>query len=359
MAYRYSISETPPPAVHGGADGEGSFRLDFSVNTNPFGPPTELLAALQAARPDTYPDRHLTAIKKAGAAALQCAPDNVLFGAGTAEIIYRLSAALLSAGDDVVVGTPTFHEFARSARLRGAHVHEVPTYAPATDENRNLPDVTALVEALRRIRPVLCWICHPNNPTGHAWSDDQLALLADVCDETSTQLCIDAAYVHTAPGLTRDFAREALLLRSPTKVYGIPGVRLGIATGPASLIALLESFAPPWVIGNAEIAAAAWIFSPAAEEFLAASIPPWMASRDELMAALGDAGCEVFSSSAPYFMIRHPHVEPLVAQARMNGIRLRSLGDFGMTDSIRMAARTPAEHDAFLAWFKEGMWKSG
>ena len=211
-----TVLTLPPYAPHGGPDGS-TIRLDFSVNSNPFGPPRELLEYLAKVEVSSYPDPSYTAPREAAANYHGVPTEHIVLG-GAAELIYRLSACYLKPGRNALVATPTFGEYARAAHLHGAQVHTCNVYTESAEPDAAEPDAEALVRAVQTTRPTLVWLCQPNNPTGHAWSAAALTRVADACKTHDALFVIDAAYLELSAAPSA--LPEAVTLVPLTKTFG-------------------------------------------------------------------------------------------------------------------------------------------
>ncbi|MCS6939133.1 MAG: aminotransferase class I/II-fold pyridoxal phosphate-dependent enzyme, partial [Roseiflexus sp.] len=161
--------------------------IDFSSNLNPFGPPSAVRAALAALDPAPYPDRSCLRLRTVLAERHGCAPDQVLAGNGANELIHLIARALGEPGATSLIITPTYGEYEHASRLAQMRIVEV--RAPASDDFRL--DDQALINAVRRIRPRLTWLCAPNNPTGVSLPPSVIGALAAACDGF---LIVDRAY---------------------------------------------------------------------------------------------------------------------------------------------------------------------
>src|SRR5687767_7782006 len=91
--------------------------LDFSVNSNAFGPSPLVRQAISDIPFDRYPDRESLALRHALSGRLSVPIGQILVGNGTAELIWLTAIAFLDAGEDVLLLGPTFGEYERVARL--------------------------------------------------------------------------------------------------------------------------------------------------------------------------------------------------------------------------------------------------
>ena len=109
----------------------------------------------------------------------------------------------------------------------------------------------------------LFWTGHPNNPTGRAWERDRLLALIE--RNPSLITIVDEAYLPFLPDeAERTVVREAterdnlIVMRSMTKIYAFPGLRIGYTVGPVDLIRKMKRAQQPWTVTTAaEVAAIA------------------------------------------------------------------------------------------------------
>ncbi len=334
----------PPYAAHGGPDGETGL-LDFSVNSNPFGPPPELLAYLRAVDISSYPDPSY-AEARAAAATFHAVPDSHIVVGGAAELIYRLSACYLKPGRRALVASPSFGEYGRSAALLGAAVTHCAVYAKGAE-----PNLDGLVRAVRGVRPTLVWLCHPNNPTGHVWSREALAVVAATCDQQDALLVVDAAYLELSDAASV-LPPNVVQLVPLTKTFGIAGLRAGYAVAPPPVAETLRRAAPPWPVGSPAAAAVSWCRSPAGTVFVRESVPELLALRRTLQAELRNLGFEVWDGGSSFFLSEVGDAPAFAARARAAGFRVRDASSFGLPHCVRLAAQTQGANDKLLGWLR-------
>jgi len=313
-------------AIHGGTDGGPEPLYDFSTNANPLPPPPGLIEAVRQATFTRYPDPEYTALRESLAAAHGVSPDRIVVGAGASELILRL---VRRHSDPVAVLGPTFSEYARCARL----------------ENRPLllledPELLARIS-----KRCLAFVCRPNNPTGDLWALDPLGKAAAL-----HTLVIDLAYaplcnIPPEPGMAALVSR-CICLHSPNKAFGLTGVRAAYAVLPAP-DAALAGFAPSWVLDASGVAFLGATIEPAAQAWLAASLPTIAALRHDLATGLRKLGCEVRESPATFLLARVGHATPIARALRKCGLRVRDATSFGLPDHLRLCA-APIEAQRLL-----------
>jgi histidinol-phosphate aminotransferase len=348
---RKAILQTPFDP-HGGPDGTARAPLDFSVNSNPLGPPAGLLEALERVDIGTYPDPTNRVIRDHAAARHGVQPEQIVFANGTADLIHRLAAAYLHPQARVVIAGPTFGEYARASRLQGAQVIQADVYTGQLQ-----PDLQGLVRTITEVRPALVWLCHPNNPTGHAWSHTALDELAATCAHEDALLVIDAVYLHLSdvqdPHLHRDSLQDALQLHSLTKTYRMPGVRIGYAVARSDVARVLEQIAPPWMVSAHAQAAAWWAFTPDGQTFIQETVPRLMQWRTVFRDELRALGLEVAETRTSFFLVRTDSAARLKARAEEAGIRIRDGSSFGLPKDVRIATQHPEDNARLLTWWRD------
>lgn len=293
--------------VHGGDVYRRAVDLDYSVNINPLGmPPRACAAAKHGVDQSTaYPDwkveklrdavvsflnrKFAAVVSSAGANADICvpsdgmradataagastgatvpvpgetethearvvAPEWISFGNGAADLIYRLMQVLRP--QQVVVAAPAFAEYSVAAERVGAQV--VPIYLSEADDFSFTPAVeAAFIQAIERAPSgSAVFLCNPNNPDGNVIRAEVLQRIAAVCEARGSWLIVDECFLpflrseinySMVPSL-RAF-EHLVILRAFTKIYGMPGLRLGyMLTAAQALTDAVRATMTPWEI---------------------------------------------------------------------------------------------------------------
>lgn len=236
--------------THGGDRYGREIELDYSININPFGMPEE---SLQAAKEglllsDRYPDPfcrdlilEIRSFEKAGE------HTEILTGNGAAELIYAL-CDVIPEGKALLLA-PSFQEYENALVAAG---HSCDFLYLKEEENFVVSWEKISAAVTNEIK--LIFLCNPGNPTGMVTEKKLLLKLAERCEETGTFLCVDECFLpflSEEPALTmkRETGRfsRLVVLRAFTKVYGMPGLRLGyLLTGNRELSEKLKKRLPPW-----------------------------------------------------------------------------------------------------------------
>lgn len=314
--------------------------LDFSVNSNPFGPSPLVQEAIARTPLQRYPDRESLSLRRALGEKLGVGIEQILVGNGSAELIQLAASAFLRPADSALVLGPTFGEYARAVRLAGADV--VTKNLFATESTEILKQVFSVLSVANRSFQVI-FLCNPNNPTGQCLPDGMLASWAAAHPETI--FIVDEAYLPFVPGMPSALALNAaniLVLRSMTKDHALAGLRLGYAVGPENLIAMLTSLCPPWNV-NA-LAQAAGLAALQDEAHLAQTLAQLRHEKDLLVCGLHTLGYSPVPSQTHFFLLPVGDGAAFRRALLTHGILIRDCASFGLPQYVRIAPHRPAEN---------------
>ena len=330
--------------LHGhGDDGyrhSRSIRADFSTNVWYGGPPAGLQEYVfgQWASVTRYPEVLAESLAAQVAAHHAVAPEQVLVGSGTTESIYLVAQTW--AGRRTTILTPAFAEYEDAARLHGHKLHFLPWEE---------------LHASTVLDTDLIFICNPNNPTGSVL--EQRVLLALLENNPRTVFVLDEAFleftvcVQTAIALLARFP-NLLVMRSMTKAYAIPGLRLGYVVASAALVAQLTYHKMPWAV-NA-LAAAAGHFLFAHHEQVQPPIRQLLSDKAALVAQLArNPGLTVFPGYTHFFLAatrRNTAAELKHWLLTRHGLLIRDAANFrGLTPAhFRIGTRSPADNQLLV-----------
>jgi histidinol-phosphate aminotransferase len=344
-----------PPAIHGARDYAELQQLglqpddviDFSTNSNPFGPHPSVLQAVQNAvsRPTVarYPDRDCLALRAAIATADHVPSENILPGNGATELIHLIALTFIKPETCHLVLSPTFGEYTRAIRLMGGNIYE---HHPQTHTNLrlNVVDVASIVQ---RLKPESVWFCNPNNPTGQYWTSNEFASLYNTVDpEQKILWVIDEAYrnfVHSnkMQGHTKwPDHPNIIYLRSLTKDYSLAGLRLGYLVADANILTPLQTAKLPWSVSSiAQIAGIATL-QPDAIAWSKESLSQLHQHAANLWRGLTSLGFDVSPTETTFALIRVDNATRFRHRLLQAGLLVRDCASFGLPDHIRIAAHT-------------------
>lgn len=316
---------------HGGAP---AGWLDLSANLNPLGPPAEVEAAVAAAGYATYADLDPAPAIDRLARDSEVDADRIVVTAGATEGLRLVVSRLLGQGDRMLIVGPTYGEYRRLGHLVGATIREVRAEPPRFD-----PPIDAIVAELGSFRPNLVVVCDPNNPTGRGVGEDGWRRLLDAAGEAL--VLVDESFAPfraSGTALPLDDAR-IVVVRSLTKVLGIPGVRAGFIVAQPSLAADLLHLADPWSVGSHALAAATaggWGLDHGARR----TIADW---RADLVTALEALDSTAVPSHSNFVLATVTgSTDSFIGALAADRISVRACASFGLAGVVRIAVPTPA-----------------
>lgn len=343
---RFGLDETTPV-------------LDASANLNPQGPPAWLHDWLSSrlAEPGAlacYPDPDYREARVAIAAHEGVAPEQVLLTNGGAEAIF-LAAALQARerpGAPAAIVEPTFAEYARACAAQGLPAVTLPLTPPDFHF-----DVETIAAGLGEAR--LLFLCRPNNPTATLVPRADVERLLALTAARGCRLVVDEAFVDfvgdDSEALTPLLAGHShlVLLRSLTKHFTLPGLRLGYLLADAETVAAARACQPAWSVNGL---AAALVAPLLADRDFQAATRAWLAAeRPRLRAGLEALGLAVVPSHANFFLVRHPAgreaTRNLLPALLRRGVLVRHTEGFAGLDGgwLRLALGGAATNDRLLA----------
>ncbi len=347
----------PEARVHGGlsprearAHGVDPERvLDLSVNINPYGPCEPVVAAARAAVLDGYPDPSARAARTAWAHALDLTPECVVVGAGAADLFWAITRALLAPRDRLVIAEPTFSELRVAAEVLGARVERV--FAAAEQGYR--VDLLKLLASARGARAV--YLCAPNNPTGQGIPWEELESFAR--DLGETWLVLDQSFLSLsarAADLPRSLPRNVICVRSLTKDFALPGLRIGLAIAEPEVARRIEEARPTWAVNAPALAA----IEEAAKQraFVQRSYRELSAGRVHLEQVLRQAGLSPLPSETVFLLVPVPDARAFRSALLRRGVLVRDGSSFGLPCHVRIAVRRRADTDRLCEALRESPW---
>jgi len=324
--------------------------VDFSASINPLGPSRRALRAIISGLRFAahYPDPDCTVLREALAGRHAVRPEQVLIGNGSSELIALLPRSLsISCG--LVIG-PTFSEYARAIDLHGATV--IPLSANRNERYR--PPVKEAIEVLRRPSAAIdaVFLCHPNSPTGQAVDSDDVCALVEaanrrrawaIIDETFVEYCEERSVLSRLAAFSR-----MIVLRSFTKFYALPGLRIGYAAGHEDVMRRIRALLPPWSVNTpAQHAALASLedipYARRSRSFMERERPRLM----QALAAI--PGVTVYPAAANFLLVELPcgsRTGRIIHHLREKGLLVRDCSSVsGISEgTIRIAVRSAAEN---------------
>jgi histidinol-phosphate aminotransferase len=323
--------------------------IKLASNENPLGPSPKALQAMGAAlgTAHLYPDGSGFYLRKAIAAKLGVAPENVILGNGSNEVIEFLGHAFLNPGDDVVTCQYAFIVYKLLATAFSVRTIET----PSPDYQQNLDATLDTITAKTRI----IFIPNPNNPTGTLILQRAIdSFMSRVPDNII--VVFDEAYFEFLddPPDTLRFIRDGrnvVVLRTFSKIHGLAGLRIGYAIAPAEMTIVLHKTRQPFNVNSVAQAGAIAALDDEAhlretkrvidegraylqKQFAEMQIPFVPAAANFIMVKVGD-GCAVFQ------------------KLLQRKIIVRPLKGYGLPEWVRISVGTMEENQKLVAALSE------
>lgn len=319
--------------------------IKMASNENPFGPSPKALAAARKAleHGELYPDGGCWELRQKLAKARGLAPEQLVIGNGSNEIIELIGHVFLAPGDEVVMGTPAFVVYKLVTLLFGAKAVEV----PLREWRHDLPGIAAAITP----RTKLVFICTPNNPTGTASTEEELLAFARSLPGHVVAV-FDEAYadfLENPPDLRPLIAegRKVVCLRTFSKIFGLAALRIGYGSACTELCALLNRVRQPFNV-NA-IAQAAALAALEDHTFAADCVRENRAGLAQLERGFRDLGLEFVPSVVNFMLVRVGDGARVFDTLQRKGVIVRPVSSYGLKEWIRVTVGSREQNARFLA----------
>ncbi len=331
-----------------------SLILDFSASISPLGPPPSALAAIELHLNTiaNYPNPNYPELTQAIAAHHQVDADWVLPGNGAAELL-TWAGWEFSKLDTTFLPTPAFGDYWRSLQTFGTRI--IPRSLMMDDGG-----IGDLDYALRHLPMAIphsigLLVNNPHNPTGQIWRQETLLeYLTEfdlvVADESFMDFLVPTEQQSLIPLIDR--YPNLVVIRSLTKFYSLPGLRVGYAIAHPDRLARWASWRDPWPVNSLAAAAATAVL--ADTKFQQMTWDWLLPARDRLYAGLSNiSGLHPYPSAANFLLVRSDRscIEIQANLLRQHQISIRDCVSFDELGDgfFRVAVRTIAENDRLIA----------
>lgn len=304
--------------------------IDFSANINPLGIPGEVITAAvwSLKQSNIYPDSDCRLLTLKLAEFENISKDNILCSNGASDILFRLSYAVKP--KKILVTAPSFADYERAGKAAGAEI----IYYPLKKENVfNINnDITDIILSSS---PDIVFICNPNNPTGNLTSMNMLKDIAAACESVNSILLADECFLDFVCGADKYSAKALLdryknivILKAFTKIFAVPGLRLGYAMcGDKILIDRMRFHGADWAVSNiAQTAGIAALEN--GREYIDRSVGYIDSERKRMMSELAEIGLTVYSSYANFIFFHCSWNIDLFGELLKQNIIIRNCANF-------------------------------
>lgn len=185
---------------------------------------------------ENYPEPLAESLAQAISNKENISSENILITHGATEAFYLVAELYKKAKTTILV--PSFAEYEDACRK---YKHSI----AFADNSRPLEELLANQQTI--------WLCNPNNPDGKIYDTGEIAILVKKYPKVT--FIVDEAYIDFSPKAVSlinevENRENLVIIRSLTKKYVIPGLRLGYLVGHTTMIARLKELLMPWRIGS-------------------------------------------------------------------------------------------------------------
>jgi histidinol-phosphate aminotransferase len=337
--YKQGKSSTDPNVV----------PIKLSSNENPYGASPKAIEAYQnhARLIHRYPEGSSRALREQLAAIYEIEAQRIVCGAGSDELIALLINAYAGVGDEVIFTEHAFLMYKVYTLSAGATPIEV-------GEVGLKASIDNIVNAITPQTKII-FIANPNNPTGSYLS---LAELQELHTKIPPHivLAIDGAYAEcaNAPDYSSglELARmhdNVIMLRTFSKIYGLPNLRLGWAYGTADIIEAINRIKSPFnVNGAAQMAGIATLQD---SEWVQWQQQHNATSRALLTNELQNMELKVYPSQGNFILVEFDdakHAKSVASALEAKHIYVREVGAYKLPTCLRISMGTQEENQMFL-----------
>lgn len=329
------------------APGERCIKL--SSNENPYGPSPKALEAYRAASADLhrYPDGSCGALREAIGDVHGLSPEKIVCGAGSDELLGLLIHAYAGPGDEVLFTEHAFLMYKLYTFSAGATAVEAP-------ETNLRADVDALLARVTDQTKLLL-LANPNNPTGSYLTEAELMRLRRELPERVI-LAIDAAYAECVTAEDCPDGRalagsteNTVMMRTFSKVYGLPALRLGWMYGPAAIVDVMNRARSPFNVSS--VAQATGIAAVRDTAYTQAQRQLNAEQRESLADSLSALGWHVYPSQGNFLLVDFGSADTAAAMNAhllARGIYVRDVKAYKLPQCLRITVGTVEENEALL-----------
>lgn len=309
--------------------------LDFSANINPLGLSSLIKEAISAHIDDVihYPEPRSRTLQQAIADHYRISFDRIFVSNGAAESLYFLTSILKPKA--AMILAPTFSEYEKSLAAQNSRIIKIPL---EEDFSFNWEEIEKAIPTVD-----IVYLGNPNNPIGELIPVERWQAIMEVAEEADTYVVSDESFLDFLPGGGAEYSGISLLsqyphlviLRSLTKFYSLPGLRLGFCSANPSLIQELENHSDCWNVNSlAQSAGIAGLSDISYQEKTRSLLPIWQNHMKECLKSC--EFLEFFEPTVNFILCRLKDqditVKSLAEKTAELGLLIRDAGNFDRLD---------------------------
>ncbi len=324
--------------------------IKLASNENAWGPSPKVVRALRSSLTTIhrYPDSSCHDLIQGIAGKTGFNPDEIVVGNGSNEVIEFLVKAFVRQGDEVISSHPSFLMYQKFVQVHGGENFVVPL-------RKMKHDLEAIQDVVSE-KTRLIFLDNPNNPTGSSLNPLEVYTFFSKVPE-SVIVVLDEAYVDFMDNeqqvdvfsLIRNTKGRCpvVSLRTFSKVYGLPGLRVGFGLMPGEIAGCLNKVRQPFNINQmAQVGALAALED---QDYYHYIVDVTRRGRAHLQTEMEGLGCVVYPSQANFLLVNVGGDGQAVYEALLRkGVIVRPMTAYGFADCIRVTIGTDVENTRFL-----------
>ncbi len=349
--------------IHGGNAKDDFIRLnieakpiiDFSVNTNPLGPPKQIKQNWSSIYEEIerYPTQNGNAVQQYYKQKFKIATNNTLPGNGSAELFSFVMQRLKLTS--ILILSPSFNEYYRAASINSIIINEL---SFDVKNNFSLPKIDSVNKALQNCDGII--LGYPNNPTGNSYSKAEIVFLAK--QNPDKWILLDEAFIQFENNfkeqsfLIQNRPRNVIVFHSLTKFYSIPGVRLGAVIAHSKLISEWKKKKYLWSINSIAEALVDYLIDD--EAFAKETIKLITEEQNNIYKHISSIkGIEIFPTKTNFFLAQWNvtnNLDDLQRQLLNNGLYVRDARNFPLLTNnyFRFAILAKSQNEKLISVIK-------
>ncbi len=325
--------------------------VKLASNENALGPSPKAVQAIEGAlgRVHRYPDGDCFYLKKKLARRLKLAPENLIFGCGSDELIVLAIRAFVDKGDEVIIARPTFLIYELASRIAGAKIKLISL--------KNFRYDLAAMKRAVTAKTKIVFLANPDNPTGTYVNKKEVEeFMRDLPGEAIVYF--DEAYYELVDA--RDFpqtlkylnSRNVIVTRTFSKAYGLSGLRIGYGISRPQIIDYMNRVREPFNVNSLAQAAATAALDD--EAHLLRTLKALREGKDYLYKNLQRLALPYVESVANFILINAgPRAQKIYQRLLRKGVIVRNMRAWGMNNFIRVTVGTMPENRKFIKALRE------
>lgn len=328
--------------------------VKLASNENPLGtnPLVEKVLKENSSKAHLYPDDSYFELKEVLAKKFGVGEKNLIIGAGSDQVLEFISRALLNENEAILTSNVTFAMYEIYAKQLGAKIIKTPSYRHIVDE---------FLEAYKKHKPKIVYLCTPNNPTGDALKREDAIKIIEAVDKSSL-VVVDGAYMEYAIAKDDDYGifprgllkyENVIYLGTFSKAYGLGGLRVGYGIAKEKIIKELLKMRPPFNISTLSLAGA--IEACKDSTFVTKSIEihkEEIKKYEEFAKEMNFEYIESYTNFITYLFKENIDSSKIAQILLERGVIIRNLASYGL-NGIRITVGTEKQNSRFFEEFKK------